>query len=107
MTIAQRGVGRVRGLVALALGIILGLLSLQMARGQTFSDNFDDGDDMGWTKYNVLAQVGFPATFSFPDGGYRMETPQNWTNAQLGFGRAGSLVTGSNFTDFRITHDVT
>jgi hypothetical protein len=92
--------------LATAVGIALGVLPLQIARGQ-FSDDFNDGNDNGWTRYNVLAQVGFPATFSFPDGGYRMETPQNWTNAQLGPGRVGSLVTGSNYSDFRITLDVT
>ncbi len=105
MASAQRGHGVVCALAALAF--VLSLSPLQSVRGQTFSDDFNDGNDVGWTRYNVLAQVGSPGTYSFPNGGYRMETPQNWTNAQLGFGRAGSLVTGSNYTDFRIVHDVT
>lgn len=35
--------------------------------GQT--DNFDDGDDAGWTRYDRTGT----ATFAFPDGGYRIE----------------------------------
>ncbi len=83
MASAQRGHGVVCALAALAFVVCLS--PLQSVHGQTFSDDFNDGNDVGWTRYNVLAQVGFPATYSFPNGGYRMETPQNWTNAQLGF----------------------
>lgn len=37
------------------------------SRGQT--DNFDDGDDAGWSRHDRTGT----ATFSFPDGGYQIQ----------------------------------
>ncbi len=43
--------------------------------GQT--DNFDDGDDAGWSHAEVLAPFGGTTTYSFPSGpfgkGYRIQ----------------------------------
>lgn len=53
------------GPILLAFGIGLG--AHNRAFGQT--DNFDDGDDVGWSRYDRTGT----ATFSFPQGGYRVE----------------------------------
>ena len=105
MASAQRGHGVVCALAALVF--VLSLSPLQSVRGQTFRTTSMMETTSAGRDTTCWRSVSSGATYSFPDGGYRMETPQNWTNADLGFGRAGSMVTGSNYTDFRIVHDVT
>ena len=51
---------------------------------------------------------GFPGSFTFPDGNsYSIESPQNYSVLQIQRGRVGAVVNGSNYSDFRITFDVT
>ena len=50
---------------ALALGVLVGLPFLAVSQ----TDDFDDGDDAGWTRYDRTGM----ATFTFPDGGYRLQ----------------------------------
>ena len=70
------------------------------------TDNFNDGDDVGWTRYNPLGSFGVPAVFSFPAGGYRIQTTAPSPNPQaLGPARAGSYRTTS-YTDFYISVDI-
>lgn len=50
------------------------------ARGFAQSDNFDGGNDPQWTRYNPMALLGAPGTFSFPSDGmggkaYRLQAP--------------------------------
>jgi len=81
------------------------LLSLG-ARAQV-SDNFNAGNDAGWTRYDPLAPFGAPATFSFPNGGYRIQAPASPDPLTLGPARAGSLRTDqSDASDFGILFDV-
>lgn len=68
------------------------------------SDNFNDGNDTGWTRYDPLAGFGLAATYSFPNGGYRMQTTYVTGQAQNP-GRAGSVMPG-NFSDFYAAVDV-
>lgn len=72
------------------------------------TDDFNDGTDQPeWTQYDPLkTMVGTNiATFSFPNGGYRIQTYRT-PNPQFGPGRAGSLREDVTYTDFYITVDI-
>ena len=70
------------------------------------ADDFDDGNDAGWTRYNPLSGFGVPGVFSFPNGGYRIQTTAPSPNpAALGPGRAGTYRTTA-YTDFYISVDI-
>jgi copper(I)-binding protein len=92
--------------------IMLAVLAHQAAFAQSFNDDFNDGNDTGWTRYNVLQPLGMPGTYTFPGGNsYSIESPQHYipAQAQFGGGRAGSIVnsTSTGFDNFRLTVDVT
>jgi len=70
---------------------------------QSLTDDFNDGNDTGWTRYDPLAGFGLTATYSFPSGGYRLQTTYLTGMAQNP-GRAGSVV-GPVLSDFYITVD--
>ena len=70
------------------------------------ADDFDDGNDAGWTRYNPLSDFGVPGVFSFPNGGYRIQTTAPSPNpVALGAARAGTYRTTS-YTDFYISVDI-
>ena len=70
------------------------------------ADDFDDLNDVGWTRYTPLSGFGVPAVFSFPSGGYRIQTTAPSPNpTQLGAARVGSYRTTS-YTDFYISVDI-
>jgi hypothetical protein len=98
--------------VATLVGAIVLAAFVQLSFGQTFNDDFNDGNDTGWTRYNVLQQLGMPGTYTFPGGNsYSIESPQHYipAQAQFGGGRAGSIAgsTSTGFDAFRLTVDVT
>lgn len=64
-------------------------------------DNFNDGNDLGWVRYNPVG-VG---TYSFPDGGYRVQASAA-LNPDTGEGRAGSIRAEESFSAFRVSVDV-
>ena len=71
------------------------------------SDDFDDGNDDGWMHYDPLASVGQPpATYSFPNGGYRIEAPVSPDPENLGQARAGSYRADTTYTDFSVSVDL-
>ncbi|MDG2125255.1 MAG: hypothetical protein P8J87_16245 [Verrucomicrobiales bacterium] len=78
------------------------------AHAQSFSDNFDDGNDAGWTQSNPLSTFGVSGEFSFPDGNsYRIRTTVASPDQEaLGPARTGSLREDITQTDFRITVDL-
>ena len=57
------------------------------------SDDFNEGNDNGWTRQDPIHQAGFPSqvTFSFPNGGYRIQTAVSPAPSLVGQGRGGSL----------------
>lgn len=70
-------------------------------------DDFNDGNDSGWTRLNPLAAVGGSATYSFPGGNaYRIQTGASPNPAAFGQGRAGSLRSDINHTAFRVSVDI-
>lgn len=84
------------------LAACLGLASPSLGLAQ--SDDFNDGNDTGWTRYDPLAGFGLAAIFSFPNGGYRLQTTYLTGQAQNP-GRCGSVL-GGNFSDFYAAADV-
>jgi len=70
------------------------------------ADDFDDGDDVGWTRYNPLSGFGVPGVFGFPSGGYRLQTTApSPSPAQLGNARIGSY-RSTSYSDFYISVDI-
>jgi hypothetical protein len=72
---------------------------------QAQSDDFNDGNDNGWFQYNPLQKFGIRSTFTFPDGGYRIQTLDP-TGMEANPGRAGSIRTDVAYTDFYVTVDL-
>src|SRR4051812_26011423 len=88
--------------VAAVVALLLGLSSA--ARGQ--SDDFDDGDDAGWTRYDPLAAVGAAGQWTFPGGAYRIRAAVSPDPGALGPSRVGSLRQDQSYTDFRAAIDL-
>ena len=66
------------------------------------SDDFEDGNDNGWTHYNVIG-VG---SYTVANGGYRLRTSPSPNPAIYGPGRTGALHTDITYTDFYISVDI-
>ncbi len=93
------------GRVALALSVI----GLAFAAGKALaqSDDFNDGNDNGWTRYDPISAVAGPrATYSFPNGAYRIRTAASPLPSQLGPARAGSLREDVVYTNFFVSVDL-
>jgi hypothetical protein len=70
------------------------------------SDDFDDGNDLGWTRYDPFAGAGLHIVkWEFTNSAYRIRTTSPSPSQQLGPGRAGSLRSES-YTNFYIAVDV-
>ncbi len=70
------------------------------------SDDFNDGNDTGWSHYTPLAAFGAGATYSFPAGGYRIAAPASPAPDLLGPQRAGSLRAEAIFTRLQASVDI-
>jgi hypothetical protein len=103
----NRGTGFVtrvsRWRLASVLAAVVLLSPAPLARGQ--SDDFNDGNDAGWTRYSPLAPFGGGATYSFPSGGYRINAPPSPSPAAAGPGRAGSFL-GPAYSQFYASVDI-
>src|SRR5467141_1154174 len=79
---------------ALQLSLLMTLLSSGLTPqfvNADVRDDFNTGNDNGWTRYQPLAPVGAPGTFSFPNGGYRIQAMPSPDAISFGPGRAGSF----------------
>ncbi len=79
------------------------------ANAATIIDDFNDGNDNGWTRYDPIgAAIGSPfASFSFPNGNsYRMQAPESPNPAVIGPARAGAYRADISQTNFVNTIDV-
>jgi len=86
------------------LGLFLAGLGVSNALAQT--DDFNDGNDTGWTRYDPLSTFAGPSTFSFPSGGYRIQSAASPNPGLLGPGRAGSVRNDQSYSDFAIVFDL-
>ena len=82
-------------------GVTTALSIMVSATIQAQSDNFNDGDDVGWTHFTPAA-----STFSFPASsqgglGYKLETV-NLAPA----GRVASILNGPSIPDFTVSVDL-
>lgn len=76
------------------------LFATPALRGQIVSDNFNDGNDAGWTRANLLESFGGTATYSFPNGNsYRMVPDPSPNPGALGPARTGSLRVAEVYTN--------
>jgi hypothetical protein len=74
----------------------------------TESDNFNDGNDVGWTRYDPIgSHSSFPdqGTWTFPNGGYRLQAAVSPMPTAVGPGRVGSL-RPEIYTDFYVAVDL-
>src|SRR6266550_5865553 len=93
-----------RTLVALSLLALACFVYPRSSLAQT--DDFNSGNDNGWTRYDPLAPFGGGATFSFPDGGYRIQAPSSPDVNALGGARAAALHTDVTYTNFAVSVDL-
>jgi hypothetical protein len=91
-------------ILLLCAALVLGTLPLA---AQVIENDFNDGNDAGWSRYLPLEAFGAAATFSFPDGNsYRIQSAASPVPEQLGAGRAGSHQEGSVYEAFRVEVDL-
>ena len=82
--------------------LFLSMLALLSGPALAQSDNFNDGNDTGWTRFNPIGT----ASFSFPAGGYRLATVASPNPATLGPGRGGSLRQDVLYTKLSVSVDI-
>lgn len=88
----------------LALGCLLAVSFPVQAQYE--SDDFNDGNDTGWSRYSPLAPLGAPGVFTLTNGGYRLRTAARSPDPlTYGAGRAGSI-RSEVYTNFYISVDI-
>ena len=70
------------------------------------TDDFDDGNDNGWTKVNTLAGQGVPASWSFPNGNSYSIAMEGHGIEPLGPPRAGSFIQDVTYENFYMAVDI-
>jgi hypothetical protein len=101
------GRGRASLMLTAVAAFVAGFIEMFPAQAQLQADNFNDGNDAGWTRYDPFAGAGANiANWSFPTGGYRIRTlaPAPMPDV-LGPGRAGS-VRSEVYTNFYLSVDI-
>jgi hypothetical protein len=90
-------------LAALLIWVLIAPFSLKAQ-----SDNFDDGNDAGWTRYDPIGGAVGSArgTWSFPNGAYRIQTLGSPSPSTLGQARVASVRNDVIYTDFYLAVDV-
>lgn len=96
------------GIQPSALVVLLTLCPLGGLRaGAAESDDFNDGNDTGWRRYDPISAIGGThAQFTFPNGGYRIKGLASPAPASVGPGRAGSIRTNITYTNFYASVDI-
>jgi hypothetical protein len=81
-------------------------LLLTSGSAVTVFDDFNDGNDTGWTRSSPLAGFGAGGVFTFPSGGYSISAPASPNPSALGPGRAASLRNDASQTQFEVYADL-
>jgi hypothetical protein len=84
--------GQPWGWIVSAMVAVVAFLGSPGAEGGQIVDDFNDGNDTGWTRYDPIGMAtSIPQdTWSFPAGGYRLQARPS-PSATLGPGRVGAL----------------
>lgn len=69
-------------------------------------DDFNDGDDAGWQRFDPFAGFGAPGAWTLTGGTYRLESPASPMPTVLGPSRAGSIRSGTAYGDARVAVDL-
>lgn len=96
---------RLQGAVAPLLILIFGVGFCREASAQ--SDDFEDGNDVGWSHYQPLKDFGAGGSFTVSGGLYRLSAPASPAPAVLGPQRIGSLRPDKIYTRARVQADIT
>jgi len=94
-----------------SLALLAGCLlvgSVSSAIAQVLSDDFNDGNDAGWMRYDTIgSHPAFPdqGTWTFPSGGYRLQAAASPAPGVVGPARIGSL-RPEVYSDFYVAVDV-
>lgn len=88
--------------------VLVGILvAVPAATAQPFMNDFNDGNDDGWTRYDPLAQVGAPpASYTFPNGGYRIQAGSSPDPNRFNVSRASSYRPELQYIDFMVSVDI-
>lgn len=70
------------------------------------SDDFNDGNDTGWTRYSPLAAFGAGGTHAVNGGSYRLTAPPSPNPELLGPARIGSLFPNASFSRAQVEVDI-
>lgn len=90
----------------LVVGLCL-VLSPVVTAALPLIDDFNDGNDVGWTRYEPLVSFGTGGSWTFPSGGYRIQAPTPSPDPSvLGPARVGSLRNDETITDAVVSWDV-
>jgi hypothetical protein len=81
--------------------LILALFAPLSGRAGVF-DDFNDGNDAGWTHYNPIDT----GTWTVSGGAYRLQSSASQSPSTVGPGRAGSLRTTETYTQFSASVDI-
>ena len=83
---------------------LLFVLSPITSNSQT--DDFDDGNDNGWTKVNTLAGQGVSASWGFPNNNSYSVAMEGHGIEALGSPRAGSFIQDVTYENFYMAVDI-
>lgn len=87
--------------------VAVGCLASGTAAFAGLVDDFEDGNDTGWTRYAPLAAFGAGATVTYPEGWYRIQAGASPAPALLGPQRAGSIRVDQPYGRLRVAADIT
>ena len=76
------------------------------ANAAPVQDDFNDGNDDGWLRYQPIADFGAPGTWTFPNGAYRIQAAVTGGPSTTGPSRAGSMRPDTTSTDFSVSVDL-
>ncbi len=93
----------------LGAGLCLALLILTGTSVLAQSDDFEDGNDVGWTRYDPIGShplLPDIATFGVVSNAYRIRTAPSPLPSAVGPARAGGIRRDVSYTDFYATVDL-
>jgi hypothetical protein len=89
------------------VGVAMLWVSLAPPVAAQIIDDFEDGDDAGWTRYDPIGSAagGAQNTWTFPNHSYRLQAAAT-PNPALGPGRVASLRPDQSSTSFQVAVDL-